>query len=64
MSECRLKNSGDLKKKNSSDIADNAKKLQLLYSTTVLFKVLDCKIKKVPLILCAFLNVFFFFFYL
>lgn len=35
------------KHKNSSDVADTAKKYQLPYCNTVLFKALYCKIKNV-----------------
>ena len=35
------------KRKSSSDVAGTAKKHHLLYCTTVLFKVLYCKIKNV-----------------
>ena len=35
------------KRESSSDVAGTAKKYQLLYCTTVLFKVLYCKIKNV-----------------
>ena len=43
------------KRKSSGDVAGTAKKHQLLYCTTVLFKVLYCKIKNVFFIfLCLF----------
>ena len=41
--------------KSSSDGAGTAKKRQPLYCTTVLFKVLYCKIKNVFFIFCVFL---------
>ena len=49
------------KRKSSSDVAGTAKKHQLLYCTTVLFKVLYCKIKNVFFIFCVCL---FFMYYL
>ena len=39
------------KHKSSGDVAGTAKKRQLLYCTTILFKVLSCKIKNVFFIL-------------
>ena len=41
------------KHKSSSDVAGTAKKHQLLYCITVIFKVLYYKIKNVFLFLCA-----------
>ena len=42
------------KHKSRGDVAGTAKKRQLLYCTTVLFKVLYCKIKNVFFIFCLF----------
>ena len=42
------------KRKSSGDVADTAKKHQLLYYTTLLLKVLYCKIKNVFFIFCVF----------